>query len=247
MSWQFNSFNSFNAFNPFISLLFPPNCLVCNLPGTKLCSVCGLPWNLPITKVQIEQKIPLFYQVQYGEKINPLILAAKENNDRFAQTLISSCILKSINLLRQNNSFEKFFLVPIPSRKSNERQRGYSHIKKILEFVASSAFAIEFLPLLQIIKPIDDQTSLGAELRILNMKGAYRCDKKILRIITSKMDFSHYRFVIVDDLVTTGASIREAIRALKSEKIPVSAVICAAATLRHNRLTYEAYPRNKLE
>ena len=64
--------------------------------------------------------------------------------------------------------------------------------------------------------------------------------QKLLKKYQSKMNFSHYRIAVVDDLVTTGASVKEAIRALNVENIPVSAVICAAATLRHNRLTYEA-------
>lgn len=231
MFWNLSALNS---------LLFPPNCLVCNSPGSTLCLKCQAPWNLPITKVWFQPKILLHYHVEYGEKVNPIILAAKESNDLFAQKFLADCFVKSIKLLRTENYFEKIFMVPIPSRKSNERRRGYSHLKQILSFTQNLTLNVEVLSLLKIIKPIIDQTSLSAKARITNLQNSYSCDQKLLKKYQSKMNFSHYQIVVVDDLVTTGASVKEAIRALNVENIPVSAVICAAATLRHDRLTYEA-------
>ena len=223
------------------SLVFPPSCLVCKTYGEKLCPLCKVPWQKLVTKVWIGN-IPLYYQANYEQKTMPIFLAAKENNDYFAQGIIAKAIVDSITAAKLKFSNQKLYLVPIPSRSANERKRGYSHLQKILKIVSTNLNNVEVVSLLKIKKQISDQTNLDAQTRYQNLHNAYRCNLKLKEFLFSRINYSQSEVLVIDDLITTGASVSEAIRALNAEKIKVSAVICAAATLGNDRLTYE--PRN---
>jgi predicted amidophosphoribosyltransferase len=223
------------------SLVFPTSCLVCKKYGAKLCPLCKEPWQKLITKVWFSD-IPLYYQANYDQITMPIFLAAKENNDRFAQELLANAIVDAISAAKLKFSNQKLYLVPIPSRATNVRKRGYSHLQKILKTVATLLNNVEVVSLLRIRKRISDQTNLDAQTRYQNLHNAYRCDLKFKKFLFSRINYSQSEVLVIDDLITTGASVSEAIRALNAEKIKVSAVICAAATLGNDRLTYE--PRN---
>ena len=223
------------------SLVFPASCLVCKTYGEKLCPLCKEPWQKLITKVWLGD-VPLFYQANYDQLTMPIFLAAKENNDRFAQELLAKALVESIRAAKLKFSNQKLYLVPIPSRAANERKRGYSHLQKILKNVSTILNNVEVVSLLKIQKQIYDQTNLDAQTRYQNLHNAYRCDLKLKKFLFSRINYSQSKVLVIDDLITTGASASEAIRALNAEKIKVSAVICAAATLGNDRLTYE--PRN---
>jgi len=220
------------------SLVFPPSCLVCKTYGEKLCPLCKEPWQKLVTKVWLGD-VPLFYQANYEQITMPIFLAAKENNDYFAQGLLAKAIVDSITAAKLKFSNQKLYLVPIPSRAANERKRGYSHLQKILKKVSTILNNVEVVPLLKIKKRISDQTNLDAQTRYQNLHNAYRCDLKLKKFLFSRINYSQSEVLVIDDLITTGASASEAIRALNAEKIKVSAVICAAATLGNDRLTYE--------
>ena len=109
------------------SLVFPSSCLVCKTYGEKLCPLCKEPWQKLVTKVWLRD-IPLFYQANYDKLTRPIFLAAKENNDRFAQELLAKALVEAIITATLKFSNKKLYLIPIPSRSANERRRGYSQI-----------------------------------------------------------------------------------------------------------------------
>ena len=70
---------------------------------------------------------------------------------------------------------------------------------------------------------VRDQSSLDARSRFRNMQGSLQ-----------SANFLNGRAVIVDDLVTTGATLQEAVRALREQGIQVAAAVtaCVAEPLR---------------
>jgi predicted amidophosphoribosyltransferase len=86
------------------------------------------------------------------------------------------------------------------------------------------------VPLLRCRSGVVDQAGLGAAERAANLAGSMHCPTELLRRLASRR--THGRVVICDDVVTTGATLREAQRALEAVGLEVSAVAAVAATRR---------------
>ena len=73
------------------------------------------------------------------------------------------------------------------------------------------------------IRKVKDQSSLDAKRRLLNVEGSM----KSLRYLSEKV-------ILIDDLVTTGATLHEGARALRENGIEVIAAVtaCVAEPLR---------------
>ncbi len=93
----------------------------------------------------------------------------------------------------------------IPCGKKAKNRRGYDH----MEYVAKEFCAQSGLPLIRAlarIKETSDQTELTAEERFENVRDSFVC----------REDLTGKTVLLLDDLVTTGATLSAAIRALKT-------------------------------
>ena len=81
------------------------------------------------------------------------------------------------------------------------------------------------LPILKPIKKIKDQSDLNGLQRKENMNHAFT---------VKSSPISQSTVILIDDLVTTGASIQEGVRALGEAKITVDAVVTACAVGRNS-------------
>ncbi|MFD7735507.1 ComF family protein [Kitasatospora phosalacinea] len=75
-------------------------------------------------------------------------------------------------------------------------------------------------------RPVADQAGLGAAERRRNLDGALAVPARVAPRLAG------HRLVLVDDLVTTGASLAEAARALRAAGCPPRAAATVAATAR---------------
>jgi predicted amidophosphoribosyltransferase len=82
-----------------------------------------------------------------------------------------------------------------------------------------------YQPILFIQKKIKDQSNLNSKARRKNIESAYRVNGSVI---------SQSPTILVDDLITTGSSIQEALRALRDAKITIDAVITACAVGRNS-------------
>jgi len=113
-------------------------------------------------------------------------------------------------------------MVPIPSRKSVARLRGRQFISELSQHLSNES-GLLLNENLRHIRSVRDQSSLDAKSRFINIEGA----------LISQKFFSGKAFLI-DDLVTTGATLQEAARALREKGIEVAAAVtaCVAEPLR---------------
>jgi predicted amidophosphoribosyltransferase len=116
-------------------------------------------------------------------------------------------------------------LVPVPSARSAVRRRGFD-ATWALATGAAHRFGgdreVRASRLLGQLRPLRDQAGLGAAERADNLRGGYRTIRSVAAAWV----------IIVDDVVTTGASLTEAARALRAAGIPVLAAATVAATER---------------
>ena len=205
-------------------LIYPNICLCCGKTGLKICNDCSEYWLAIPNKSKVDNNY-LFFVTAYNEITSPIILAAKETGNREAVELIARSIASSIIFaILDLGIVQPVNLVTIPSQLSAIRRRGRDHINDLVQEVLIqlnqqniNAF---YLPVLKTVKRIKDQSGLNGLQRKENMSHAF---------IVKGSRTSQSSVILIDDLVTTGASIQEGVRALAEAKITVNAVVTACA------------------
>lgn len=126
----------------------------------------------------------------------------------------------------------RLLLVPVPSRSAVVRRRGHDPLLRIATRAASRLRAwgvpAGVAKVLRGVRATADQAGLGAAERSRNLTGsmALRAGRPVRRLLAGA------RVVVVDDVVTTGATVREAQRALEEGGFPVLGIAAVAATRR---------------
>ena len=210
-------------------LIYPAICLSCNSVGIKICSNCLLMWRINPVKSSIE-KYPLYFSADYNEFTGSVILEAKESANKVAIDLLACSIARSIiRAIKDLGICQPIVLTTIPSQHSANRRRGRDHIKDLTEVVIGKLEAIDifplYLPLLIPSKKIQDQSKLNSQQRKVNIYQAF---------LARQSEISIGGVILIDDLVTTGASILEGVRALNEAKITINAVVTACAVGRNS-------------
>ena len=203
-------------------LVFPLRCLGCGALGIEICSRCRKDWHPRIIRTvsRLRPLFPIYSSIPYSPVAGKVLLAAKENGILTADKLLTQALTFALTYCLAETTAT--FIVPIPSRKNVARMRG----RQFISTIAKDAGEFTSTPiheLLTHVRKVKDQSTLDAKARSINLDGAL----KSLRFIRGNA-------VLVDDLVTTGATLHEAARALRAEGIAVVAAVtaCVAEPLR---------------
>ncbi len=125
-------------------------------------------------------------------------------------------------------------LVPVPSRRSSVRARGHDPTYTMTSAAARHLRAVGYDAsahrLLAIRGPIQDQAGLTAQQRADNLAGSLWCPSAALLALRRRRTGG--RVVVCDDVLTTGATAREAQRALEAVGVGPEAIAVVAATQR---------------
>ena len=203
-------------------LIFPVRCLGCRTLGLSICSVCRRNWHPHIfTRYsKSSPSFPIYSSIQYSPIAGKVLLAAKENSLEQADELILDALKKS--LLHCVKEHGMGILIPIPSRHSAARLRGRQFINELAREIGNGA-RVPTYEILTHTRAVKDQSKLDAKERLENLDGA----------LTS-LRYRSGKAIIVDDLVTTGATLYEGARALRENGVEVIAAVtaCVAEPLR---------------
>ena len=154
--------------------------------------------------------------VMYSEVASKILLAAKESHIKSADALIAEAIIHSLSHNLRKQSIDA--LIPIPSRKSAARLRGRQFVEVIAHMVSLQS-GVKVHSVLSHQRKIRDQSGLHIQERRNNLEGA---------LVVKGNQGGLGRVLLVDDLVTTGATLAEAARALRYAGIEVVGAVTAA-------------------
>lgn len=195
-------------------LIFPTRCYGCNRLGLSICTECRREWIPHYYKTHVQQ-LKVHSALLYTPTASKIILAAKENSIQGAQDLLISAITHVLNKAHLNSHY--FQLVPIPSSKSSQRRRGRSFTVDLTQKI-SQLVDIPMNDCLQLTRRVADQSGLTKDKRRTNLAGAFSV--KPGAILRGDL-------ILIDDVVTTGATLSEAARALNSQGFHAIGTVCA--------------------
>jgi predicted amidophosphoribosyltransferase len=141
-------------------------------------------------------------------------------------------------------------LVPVPSSAAAVRRRGRDHVRELADAAVAELRAAGVPAVTARLlgrapgRRVQDSAGLGAAEREANLAGRYRTLPRRPVVLQGS------RVVLVDDVVTSGATLTEATRALRDERgapavgpgVPVLAAVLAATPRRVERPVPAAAP-----
>lgn len=211
-------------------LLLGARCAGCGHPGLGACAACvsaiarvrpfavtGLPDGLP----------PGFAGGAYDAELRRLLLAAKERHALGLVPLLAGRLAASVAAWAlADGTITPLALVPVPTARARVAERGQD-LTATLARLAAARLRRSGLPVvvwhgLRQVRLPRDQSELGRDDRLANLAGAF----------VSGGGPPSGRPVVVDDIVTTGATLVEAVRALAASGRPAVGAATVAATIR---------------
>jgi ComF family protein len=181
-------------------LVFTPRCLICSRLGVEYCATC-INSIKPFGARDLNELEACFCAGEYSGWLRDSLICYKNGDARYTEML--SQILF--------NTFERFFesekstIIPIPSSPQKVRERGFDSVANLCIRLASKKKSLSLDNTnLFLRRQVVDQVGLSAAHRRANLEGAFGIRRAVYGTV-----------VIVDDVVTTGATLNSAAKALK--------------------------------
>jgi predicted amidophosphoribosyltransferase len=218
-------------------LVLPRTCAGCGVPGAVLCRRCGRLLTRP--HLATPRRFPAGFPPTvaagaYGGPVRAAVLAFKERGRaELARTLGAALALAVGGVLAgmPGALAEPVLLVPLPPSAAGLRSRGRDHVREltrcaVAELRAGGVVAAE-ARLLRRRGRVRDSAGLSAAERRANLAGSF---------VPAGAAPSGGLLVVVDDVVTSGATLTEAASVLartrRVDATPVLAAVVAATPRR---------------
>lgn len=198
-----------------LSLAFPVDCAGCGIAGRVLCASCRDALQpVPLRRV-LDGGLAVWSGLRYDGAVAAAFRALKENG----RTALVRDLAPGLRVaLEAAGAGESGLLaVPVPTSRAAMRRRGYRVVDLLLRRAGAAPCR-----LLAPARATADQRGLDRRARGENAFGSLLARPA-----------PGLRVVIVDDVVTTGSTLREAARALEAAGAHVVGAATAAATPLH--------------
>jgi predicted amidophosphoribosyltransferase len=200
-----------------LDLIVPNHCTGCGAPATSWCSDCASSLSVhPVARPGLGEAYAL---AEYAGSARRAVLAYKEKGRHELSTVLGGALATALPTIRAG----PFALVPAPSRPSAARARYGQHMTAVARACAAAlaraGHAASVAPVLRLSGRARDSMGLDADARAANLQGRLRC--------TGRPPSSA---VLLDDVITTGATATACVAALREAGTEVTTVLAFTAT-----------------
>ena len=193
-----------------LNLLFPPKCVACGVRGSWLCPDCmdqieffEPPWQWMLDEISPLQDVRC--AARLGGPLREAIHSFKYEGLRALARTLGEVLYDCWDV----EPWPVDVIVPVPLHPSRLRERGYNQSALLArELARHTGLPIAERVLLRI-SPTRPQVGLNVAERAENVRDAFRCRDESLR---------GQQVLLVDDVLTTGATLRACAQALLQGK-----------------------------
>ena len=136
----------------------------------------------------------IYYVWDYNNEFKKLIFSYKYKRKIILSKIIVKLIKEEFEFIMKNEKIDVVVSVPISKKRMNER--GFNQVDEIL-----NKLNINYIKLKRIKNTSKMHKLLDEKLREKNIKGSFYINKKI--------DLKNKKILLVDDIITTGSTLRE--------------------------------------
>lgn len=200
-----------------VAILLPVRCSGCGLPDHSVCDDCAGAFAGEYVRRSTSRGTPVLSGARYDEQVAHVLAAYKDEGRTDAVRVLGHALDRVLRHALEVVPPPRapLVLVPVPSSGPAYRRRGYDPLRLI-----AARARIPIVPALTVARRTADQALLNSGERAANVHGAFRAARSLDGAVC----------VLFDDVVTTGASLDEAERALLAAGARVHLGATIAAT-----------------
>ncbi|MFW6721913.1 ComF family protein [Streptomyces sp. MAR4 CNY-716] len=217
-------------------LVLPAGCAGCGAGrgAGALCAECAAELTAGAVRRVVPRPRPpglpaVFAAGAYAGAVRGALLAHKERGALRLARPLGAALAAAVRAAAGDRG-ERVVLVPVPSARGAVVRRGHDPVRRLAlvaaERLRRSGIRAELLPVLRQRRAVADQAGLNAAARRRNVSGALEAVRAGALLLRAP----GCRVVLVDDVMTTGASLAEAARAVRAAGCPggpTAAVVAA--------------------
>lgn len=196
-------------------MIYPQTCGICGkLHPESLCKKCHkMLDSQQITGfLEKEQEMAYFdeliYLFSYEGPIRELLLAYKFKEKAYLYKTIVNFLLNQEKIFEKLQSYDTIIPVPISNRRRKER--GYNQSLLIAKEMSKELNLLLITDCLYKTKHIPPQSELNKEERVRNVQSVYELRNQTI--------LENKKILILDDIYTTGSTIKECSKILQTAK-----------------------------
>jgi len=213
-----------------LDLMLPRQCGGCGAPATGWCAGCAAqlavgPGEPRLASPRLDPQVPVFALGRYAGARRQAIVAVKERGRTDLIAPLALTLALALDRLLCWRMLElPLTIVPAPTRPSAARRRGGDPIRRIAAAASARHPGMTVAPALRMRALTRDSVGLGSGARERNIAGRVLLNRRRLTAAGRGGDV-----LLVDDVVTTGATLAESVRVLRNGGFPVAAALVIAA------------------
>ncbi|MFD1813431.1 ComF family protein [Rhodococcus gannanensis] len=214
-----------------LDLLLPRECGGCDAPGTLWCARCAgaLSGEPIVVSPRLDPGVPVFALSAHTGVARHAVIAAKERGRRDLAQPFGQAWARAVSALRARGEIDppelsRLRLVPAPTRSRAARMRGGDPVCAAARAAAGALRPepVTVDPTLGFVGAVRDSVGLSARERAANLSGR-------IRVESPRPAGGPRTVLLVDDVLTTGATATESVHALARAGVRVDGVLVITA------------------